>query len=139
MSVCKREELGCLFPLVISVFVIQCLWCRIGLVAPWHMEHSRTRDQTDIPCIGRWILLHCTTREVQGSLIGCFQTKESISGSHSAGPGKCQSAGTPPPHPASPRIMIRAQRLPLTTMGSPVAHLMPSLKCNTKFSTLDPR
>ena len=25
---------------------------------------SLTRDQTHIPCIGRWILNHCTTREV---------------------------------------------------------------------------
>ena len=35
-----------------------------GLVAPWHVGSSRTRDPTHIPCIGRWILNHWTTREV---------------------------------------------------------------------------
>ena len=29
------------------------------------MESSRTRDQTHVPCIGRQILNHLTTREVQ--------------------------------------------------------------------------
>ena len=41
----------------------QQLW-RMGLVAPRHRESSRTRDRTHGPCIGRWILNHCTTREV---------------------------------------------------------------------------
>ena len=35
-----------------------------GLVAPPHVESSRTRDWTCVPCIGRWIPIHCTTREV---------------------------------------------------------------------------
>ena len=42
---------------------LQQFWC-MGLVAPWLVESSWTRDQTHIPCIGRWILIHCTTREV---------------------------------------------------------------------------
>ena len=29
----------------------QWLWC-IGLVAPWHVEFSQTRDRTCVPCIG---------------------------------------------------------------------------------------
>ena len=29
-----------------------------GLVAPWHVGSSRTRAQTHVPCIGRWILNH---------------------------------------------------------------------------------
>ena len=37
---------------------------RTGLVAPWHVGSSRTRDQTCVPCIGRWILNHCATRDV---------------------------------------------------------------------------
>ena len=37
---------------------------RTGLVAPRHVESSWTRDQTPVPCIGRWILYHWTTREV---------------------------------------------------------------------------
>ena len=41
----------------------QSLW-RMGLVAPWHVESSRTRARTHVPCIGRWILNHCVTREV---------------------------------------------------------------------------
>ena len=36
----------------------------MGLVAPRHVGASRTRDQTRVPCIGRRILNHCTTREV---------------------------------------------------------------------------
>ena len=35
-----------------------------GLVAPWRMESSRIRDRTQVPCIGRWVLNHWTTREV---------------------------------------------------------------------------
>ena len=37
----------------------------MGLAAPQHVESSQTRDQTRIPCIGRWILIHCSTGEVQ--------------------------------------------------------------------------
>ena len=36
-----------------------------GLVAPWHVESSQTRDQAHVSYIGRWILIHWTTREVQ--------------------------------------------------------------------------
>ena len=42
----------------------QQLW-RTGLVAPRHVGSSPTRDRTRVPCIGRWILNHCTTREVR--------------------------------------------------------------------------
>ena len=38
----------------------QYLW-RTGLVAPWHVGSSWTRARTRVPCIGRWILNHCTT------------------------------------------------------------------------------
>ena len=36
-----------------------------GLAAPQHGGSSRTRDRTRVPCIGRQILNHCATREVQ--------------------------------------------------------------------------
>ena len=42
----------------------QWLWHEC-LVAPKHVESSRTRDWTHVPCIGRWILNHWTTRELQ--------------------------------------------------------------------------
>ena len=42
----------------------QQLW-RMGLVALWHVGFSRTRAGTHVPCIGRRILNHCATREVQ--------------------------------------------------------------------------
>ena len=45
------------------------LWHR-GLVSPWHVESSWTRDRTHFPCIGRQILNHWTPREVPTSL--CF-------------------------------------------------------------------
>ena len=41
----------------------QWLW-RTGLVAQWHVGSSWTRAQTRVPCTGRQILNHCTTREV---------------------------------------------------------------------------
>ena len=40
------------------------LW-RTGLAAPRHVGSSWTRDRTRVPCIGRQILNHCATREVQ--------------------------------------------------------------------------
>ena len=42
------------------VVVAHCL----GLVAPRHVGFSQTRDRTRVPCIGRQILNHWTTREV---------------------------------------------------------------------------
>ena len=42
------------------------MWCT-GLVAPRHVGSSGTRAQTRVPCIGRWILNHCPTREVSDS------------------------------------------------------------------------
>ena len=35
-----------------------------GSVAPRHVGSSRTRARTRVPCIGRWILNHCATRQV---------------------------------------------------------------------------
>ena len=42
----------------------QQLWCT-GLVASWHVGSSRTRDQTGLPCIGRWMLNQGIMREAQ--------------------------------------------------------------------------
>ena len=36
----------------------------MGLVVPGHVESSQTKDQTHVPCIGRWILNHWITRKV---------------------------------------------------------------------------
>ena len=33
-----------------------------GLVALWHVESSWTRDRTHVPCVGRQILIHYTSR-----------------------------------------------------------------------------
>ena len=44
----------------------------MGLVAPRHVGSSRTRAPTHVPCIGRQILNHCTTREVPPSLVYLF-------------------------------------------------------------------
>ena len=40
-----------------------------GLVAPWHLESSRTRVQSCVPCIGRQILNHRTTSEILSVLL----------------------------------------------------------------------
>ena len=42
---------------------LQQLWLR-GSVVPQHVRSSRTRGRTRVPCIGRQIPIHCTTREV---------------------------------------------------------------------------
>ena len=36
----------------------------MGLVGPWHVRSSQTRDRTRVPCIGRQILNHCVNGEV---------------------------------------------------------------------------
>ena len=46
-----------------SGLTAQWLWLP-GFIAPWHVKSSRTRDQTCVPCIGKQILSHCSTREV---------------------------------------------------------------------------
>ena len=38
------------------------LW-HTGLVAPWHMGSSWTRDRTHVSCIGGWTLYHSATWE----------------------------------------------------------------------------
>ena len=35
-----------------------------SLVTPQHEGSSGTRDRTHVPCMGRWILNHWTTREI---------------------------------------------------------------------------
>ena len=37
----------------------------MDLVVPQHVGSSLTRARTRVPCVGRLILNHCTTREVQ--------------------------------------------------------------------------
>ena len=49
----------------------QQLW-HMGLVTPRHVGSSRTRAQTRVPCIGRWILNHCATREVLLTTFRCI-------------------------------------------------------------------
>ena len=40
------------------------LLCCKGLAAPRHVGSSWVQDRTRVPFIGRWILMHCVTREV---------------------------------------------------------------------------
>ena len=44
-----------------------------GLVAPWHVGSSRIRDLTYLPCIGRGILNHWSSREIQGKTFMCLK------------------------------------------------------------------
>ena len=46
----------------------QEFWCT-GLAAPHHVGSSRTRDQTQVSCIGRQILNRWVTREVPCSIL----------------------------------------------------------------------
>ena len=43
----------------------QCSTKAMGLVVPWHVKSSQIRDRTHVSCIGRQILNHCITKEVQ--------------------------------------------------------------------------
>ena len=43
-----------------------------GPVAPRHVGSSQTRARTCVPCIGRWVLNHCATREAPNFLIYIF-------------------------------------------------------------------
>ena len=52
-SCCGAQALGAL---------VWKLWLR-RLVATRHVGSSQIRDWTGVPCIARWILNHCTTRE----------------------------------------------------------------------------
>ena len=63
----------------------QNLWLT-GLVAPWQMGSSQTKDQTLIPCISRWILNHWATREVVCVCVCvCVKERERESKSESDG------------------------------------------------------
>ena len=56
----QAQELWIIGPRVRS---LHQLWCTSS-VAPWHVKSSWTRDQICVPCTGRRILFHWTTREV---------------------------------------------------------------------------
>ena len=44
----------------------------MGLIAVRHVESSQTRDRICVPCIGRLLLNHWTTREVLVWVFVCF-------------------------------------------------------------------
>ena len=61
-----------------SIAQVQFLRC-MGLATPWHVEASRTRDQTCISWIGRWILYHRVSgmgKQLQTILLGCKITAD---------------------------------------------------------------
>ena len=71
----------------------QQLWLT-GVVAPRHVGSSQTRSRTRVPCIGRQILNHCTTREALLYVFKCTP----LGWSHSAtsvSPHKLSSMGCP--------------------------------------------
>ena len=43
-----------------------------GIRAPWQVGSSPVRDRPHVPCVGRWIPIHCTTREVPPALFFLF-------------------------------------------------------------------
>ena len=55
--------------LLIAVVSLVAALRLMALVSPQHVESSRTRDQTHIPCIGRWALNHWTISEVPGRVL----------------------------------------------------------------------
>ena len=71
----------------------------MGLVAPWHVGSSQTRDRTRVPSVGRQILNHCATREVRE--LGFDEE----SGPQST--GESQPAGSAPTPVLTGRLMPR--------------------------------
>ena len=47
---------------------LEIKWC-VGLVAPWHVGSSQTRDRTGVHCLARQSLNHWTTREAHTSIL----------------------------------------------------------------------
>ena len=66
---CRAQVLGSRA----SVVEVFGLWISGSVVTPGHMKFSRTRDWTSVPCTGRWILIHCATREVLLFTLGTIQ------------------------------------------------------------------
>ena len=67
-SLVEEHELSGAWASVIAVLgsavQAQQLWCT-GLIAPWYVGSSPTRDGTHISCIGRQILYYRATMEAQ--------------------------------------------------------------------------
>ena len=49
--------------IAVTSLVVEHSLYDVSLVAPWNMEPSPGKDQTHIPCTGRWIPNHWTTRD----------------------------------------------------------------------------
>ena len=77
VSCCRARGLSSFGSLTLRAQA-QELWYT-GLVAPWHVWPSQTRDWTHVFHIGRWILHHWATMEAQKSFLS--RTAILISGS----------------------------------------------------------
>ena len=79
---CGAWALGAQASVVVARGLSSCvssvLECRLSSCGTWASllrsmwEYSRTRAQTRVPCVGRQILNHCTTREVPTILFYLF-------------------------------------------------------------------
>ena len=62
-SCCRGQALGAQASVVAARRLSTCgTWTTVALR---HMGSSWIRDPTHVPCTGRWIPIHCTTREVK--------------------------------------------------------------------------
>ena len=52
------------YSLAVARGLSNCGWLSCGLITARHVQSFRTRDRTHVPCIGKQILHHWTTREV---------------------------------------------------------------------------
>ena len=69
LSCCGAWTLGYLGSVVVEHGLqgAQAQLCCMGMVVPCHVGSSWTRDRTHVPCTGRWILNHQTTKEGEGN------------------------------------------------------------------------
>ena len=93
-SCCRARALGARASLIVACGLSSCgSWalerrfssCGAQALALWHVGSSRTRGRTRVPCIGRRIPNHCTTREahcqqflkkknrIERKVTGCFK------------------------------------------------------------------
>ena len=106
----------------------------MGLVVPWHVGSSWTRDWIRVSCIDRWILYHWATREALKCVL-----KSPKSGS----PPESCLLYLPQMHHASyskvqSTISARRSRLPGQTHGHGRTHVAAQTTCPFSLGTTSP-
>ena len=91
----------------------------MGSAAPWHVGSSQTRDRTHVSCTGRWVPIHCSTREALSFILKSYFQFSSVQFTQSCltlcDPMDCSMPGFPDHH-----------QLPELTQTHVIKSVMPS-------------